>query len=515
MFYLLPLLHFVLGVFNCLPGVSWQEAQLGTVWYINPAEQILLGGVIGSLPWNIKIFVALLSDTVPIFGHRRVPYLVIGSILQGCAFLVLGLCGGPNDPGMFGVYLGFGALGAQQFISTMGQMLMGVMCDTLIVENMQYEVESGGNVGMIMTNCQLFFGIGGFVGNLLSGSVPQYLGVSILMMFVITGCGKLSVCLLASFMADPKFVSTDRFVRRFRATSDDIWQTMKLDRVLCPLIFIIVFAMSPGSGSSFNSYLLQVSPLCHYSANNSSCSPQLFDGHGRPVEAAVDFCGAYQGASSCDEQWGGLAFEPAQFQFIGVLASFGGMAGTWIFQRWFINAGWHKLVGGVVFIATAVSLLQLLLMFRDPLTGKSINERWHIPNIFFALGDDVVMAAANQLLAMPILILMAKICPKGAEGTVYSLVTSIQMLGGTFGNLIAENLTTSLGVTNVQFSKLWLLVLITSLCKFLSLFFMPLVPKSIESNQSDSKRSINGVVLLSFFAFGLIWALYQIAARVF
>lgn len=65
-------------------------------------------------------------------------------------------------------------------------------------------------------------------------------------------------------------------------------------------------------------------------------------------------------------------------------------------------------------IASVSSALQIVLCFRDPETGKTPNQNIHIPDSVFALGDDVVMAASNQLLSMPILILMSRLCPEGA-----------------------------------------------------------------------------------------------------
>ena len=41
---------------------------------VSVAGQTLLASVVGSLPWNLKIFVAFTSDVLPIFGRRRLPY---------------------------------------------------------------------------------------------------------------------------------------------------------------------------------------------------------------------------------------------------------------------------------------------------------------------------------------------------------------------------------------------------------------------------------------------------------
>merc|ERR1719183_2249311 len=115
-------------------------------------------------------------------------------------------------------------------------------------------------------------------------------------------------------------------------------------------------------------------------------------------------------------------------------------------------------------MASLFSALQLPLMIRTA-SGQTLNEAVHLPNLLFALGDDVVMAAANQLLSLPINILMARLCPEGAEGTVYALVTSVQGVGGTVSGVWSKLLTEGFGIQNYNWSRLWQLTLLTSCIK--------------------------------------------------
>ena len=156
-----------------------------------------------------------------------------------------------------------------------------------------------------------------------------------------------------------------------------------------------------------------------------------------------------------------LGFDEMTFSAVGLLGSAGSVLGNWIFRVWLLSAPWHLLFASTVrsrhpnanpnpnpipnptpnpspnpspnrhllfaptaSIASAASALQLLLMFRDPSSGLTLCGRLGLPEVAFALGDDVVVATANQLLAMPLLVLMARLCPPGAEGTTYALVTT-------------------------------------------------------------------------------------------
>ena len=144
--YALPTLHFAVGVLNNLQGVAWRQYLIHGACNgagLDPADQALVGGVVGALPWNLKIGVAFTSDVLSCCGYRRKPYLFVGLLLQGGAWLLLGL---------LGRHATFQVIAAQQFCAVMGQMIVGVMCDTLVVENVGYE--RGAMVGRLQTNCR-------------------------------------------------------------------------------------------------------------------------------------------------------------------------------------------------------------------------------------------------------------------------------------------------------------------------------------------------------------------------
>lgn len=283
---------------------------------------------------------------------------------------------------------------------------------------------------------------------------------------------------------------------------------MTLVRVLCPIIFIIAYALCPNGGASFNTYIVQKKVLCQY--NGESCVSTVFDDSGGIEPGYVEFCNQFTTEDSCNTAWGGLGFGTGLFSTIGIVGSIGSVIGSYVFKTWFINSGWHKLFASVVIIASVSSALQIVLCFRDPETGKTPNQNIHIPDSVFALGDDVVMAASNQLLSMPILILMSRLCPEGAEGTVYAMVTSIQGVGGTVSGILSRICINAFGVTNTNFERLWQLILITSLAKMLSILFLPLVPRNLDDNSNNRRHWLCGTFILSCFLGGMGWAVFQI-----
>ena len=496
-----------------------------------------MSGVVCALPWSLKIFVAFLSDVQPICGFRRLPYLTIGLLLQGVGWLGLGLRSHEASLSLIAL---------QQFIVTLGQMTVGVICDSLTVQNAR--AEQGAAVGALVTATQIGFAAGGLTGTALAGALPELCGASNALMFLIRGISALSLAPLAlAVVSEPAWkrpscrptqgeehadhdgaieVTPRRRCEDARATAKEVWKTARLLAVVRPLLFIFAFAAAPNSTDAFNSYLLQNTPLCMTNSTGGCVgAPVPADGE-RSGTAVGDFCAAFSNSTSggggggralpgsCDQQWGGLGFSEATFALIGLLGSLGSVMGNLIYRQCLLRADWHRLFATTVIMASAVSALQLLLMFRSPYDGTTLAERLHMPNVGFALGDDVVVATSNQLLAMPLLVLMARLCPVGAEGTTYGLVSSVQMVGSTVGGILSQIATASFQVTNMDFSALWRLTVLTCFTRLASLLFLPLVPRSaavVAAAHRDGQRSTAaGALVLGLFFGGLAWAMVQV-----
>ena len=84
------------------------------------------------------------------------------------------------------------------------------------------------------------------------------------------------------------------------------------------------------------------------------------------------------------------------------------------------------------------SLLQLMLIFQ-------INVKYfHISNYLFSLGDDVISAYISGIQFLPVCIMYMRLCPEGAEGSSYAMLT-------TFGNVA---LTCAYGIGS-RLSTIW------------------------------------------------------------
>eukprot|EP01062_Namystynia_karyoxenos_P066600 TRINITY_DN60509_c0_g1_i1.p1 TRINITY_DN60509_c0_g1~~TRINITY_DN60509_c0_g1_i1.p1 ORF type:complete len:618 (+),score=186.94 TRINITY_DN60509_c0_g1_i1:87-1856(+) len=436
---LLPALWALVGFSNNLPGTAFTRFMMDDL-EIEPATQALVGNV-ASLAWNFKIVLAYLSDNFPICGRRRKPYLYSGALLQLAAWGSLWLL-----PPAAGATVAF------NFLATLGQVTVGVMSDTLIVETMR--AETAGEVGSLQSNCWIGIHFGGVAGGLCGGFLLDYTSLGNQGVFAINALLKATVLLLAVPLFDPLVSSASRVCAEVLADLSqrfsDIWAAMHEACVWRPLVFIFVMGITPDSGDAFNNFLLS------------------------------------------DD---GLAFTSAQFSVLNSIGGFANGLGAWLYKRYLRETNWRVLFPCIIVLSSALSAVQLLLIFR-------INVDWGIPDLPFALGDSVIKSVVEQLISMPILILLAKICPEGVEGSVYALVTTVQMSGGLVGGTLSAEATKGFGITLDDFSNLWRLTLLVSCLKLLPLACVPLVPRHPETARAVTEMSGRAARLLTFVIFG-------------
>ncbi len=111
-----------------------------------------------------------------------------------------------------------------------------------------------------------------------------------------------------------------------------------------------------------------------------------------------------------------------------------------------------------------------LILVPHTKQSLGIDDRW------FSLGDSLILTVVGQITWMPVLVLSARLCPKGVEATLFALLMSIWNLSGLLSHELGALLTSWLGVTESNFDKLWLLVIITNLSTLLPLPFLGWLP---------------------------------------
>lgn len=413
-----PFLGVVMIVYGVSQGYAGTMKLLATNYYwrdvlkMQPAStQAFMG--ISSIPWDIKPVYGLITDTFPIAGYRRWPYLAICGI-AGClclwalAFFTL-------SPWMTTLFLAGVALCTA---------FPDVVTDAAVAQQSRITPKLASDLQSLSWGS---LAVGGFFGCGVSGAAVHsfgaqgsYLLISVAPIMLIVAALALPENRLPKKSLNFQFEALLRTLRLFGQTLRDpiLWK---------PALYI---------------YLSQGS-LC------PDISEAMFFWLTDPVSGP-----------GFSEKFMGLV------NAVGYLAMFIGVAGynyrcrSQTFRKMFL---WPQVA------SSFIGLLDIILVSR-------VNLRMHIPDRAFVLSDAALTDAISKLKLMPMLVLSAQLCPNGIEGTVFAFLMSVSNFGFTSGSWFGALLLKWLHVQKDDYSRLWLAVLIRSLMRLSPLLFLFLVP---------------------------------------
>jgi len=132
----LLLFYFLLGFNFAFPSVAMRYWLMETV-KVTPAQMAAIFGVI-SVPWCLKPIFGFISDSNPIFGYRRKPYMILSAYVACFMWILLPFC--PHDEFLLTLVL---------TMSSAGMCFADVMADSLLVTAAKMESEE--NKGTIQS----------------------------------------------------------------------------------------------------------------------------------------------------------------------------------------------------------------------------------------------------------------------------------------------------------------------------------------------------------------------------
>ena len=297
-----------------------------------------------------------------------------------------------------------------------------VIVDSLIVERAREESLS--RSGSLQSLSWGASALGGLITAYFSGLLLQYLSSS--QVFEITASFPLIVSCVAWLIAEDKIskANTESEIPPVKGQMKQLWSAIKQKSVWLPIAFLFVWQATPTADSAF----------FFFSTNE-------------------------------------LGFEPEFLGRVRLVTSFASLIGIFLFQRYLKTVPFRTILGWSTVIAAALGMTTLLLVTHTN-RALGIDDRW------FSLGDSLILTVVGQITWMPVLVLSARLCPKGVEATLFALLMSIWNLSGLLSHELGALLTSWLGVTEHNFDRLWLLVIITNLSTLLPLPFLGWLPSS-------------------------------------
>eukprot|EP00667_Euglena_gracilis_P007159 EG_transcript_7231 len=367
------------------------------------------------IPWVLKPLYGILSDSLPLFGYRRCSYLFLCSAMAGCAYVALSV-----------PFLTRGAASATVclLLTSLASSFNDVVIDAKMVEMSRLDPANGAND--LQSISWIMLAIGGILGSILSGPTTDALGPR--PVFLFAAAGPLIILVLALTMKERRQPAAAQRPACLKAAKK---QTLMLLRsIRLPVVW----------KSALWIFL-------------SGCISPSFDQI--TFYYATDF----------------LHFSPEFMGTIGAVGYLFLMLGTALYNTCFKHIPFRRIFFLAQLLLALASTFDLLIVTR-------VNLRLGISDKAFVLGDEILSDMFGRLKTMPILVLSAKLCPVGVEGTLFALLMSVSNLAGGVAAYWGAAVCALVGIRRDHYDHLWLAVVIRSVLKVVPIFFLFLIPNT-------------------------------------
>ncbi|KAI4306079.1 hypothetical protein L6164_029388 [Bauhinia variegata] len=425
-------------------------------------------------PWSIKPLYGILSDCIPIKGRKRIPYLVIATVLSLVPWLILGLNSiYRNSRWHLMIFL---------TLQNLGSAMADVVVDAMIAEAVRYERASfAGDLQSLSWSAMAF---GGVCGSLLGGYALSSLQIdSIFLLFSLLP----TIQLVSCHIVEEKPVDSQVLPNNFMS-QDSHANGGNLDED-SPLIKKSISstkrrkkgkkktkksAVNPGKskilGKSdslvvkwFHSLKQAIYDLCRTFKQPMILRPMSWFFLAQALIPNLSTVLFYFNTEV-------LKLEASFLGNVRVVGWLGLMLGTFIYNRHLKYMNLRRVLMFAYIGLCFLTLVQIVLVSR-------INIAFGVSDKILVLTGTALSDAINQFKFMPFLILSGQLCPPGIEGTLFALFMSINNLGATLGSFVGSVLASMLNIDSGSFDNLLLGISIHTFCHFIPIAFLFLIPK--------------------------------------
>lgn len=315
-------------------------------------------------------------------------------------------------------------------LSSLAIAVSDVIVDSLVVERARKE--DIGDAGSLQSLCWGASALGGLLTAYLSGFLLERFSTHTV--FAITATFPLIVSLVAGLIAESRVTEPSEWAAVWLQVKQ-LKQAVTQRSILLPTAFLFLWQATPTAESAF----------FFFTTNE-------------------------------------LGFQPEFLGRVRLVTSVASLVGIWLFQRFFRTVPFRTIFAWTTVISAVLGMTMLLLVTHAN-RAIGIDDHW------FSLGDSLILTVMGQIAYMPVLVLAARLCPPGVEATLFALLMSVTNLAGLLSYELGAGLTQWLGVTESNFDRLWLLVLITNLSTLLPLPFLKWLPATQPGAPHDDPHS--------------------------
>jgi hypothetical protein len=134
-------------------------------------------------------------------------------------------------------------------------------------------------------------------------------------------------------------------------------------------------------------------------------------------------------------------------------------------------------------------MLDLIMVTRS-------NKQIGVPDeLVVLISDSTLSPMMQRLLYVPMFVLAARVCPLGAEATVFAMFMSLSNFGSSISIYLGSFLVFMLGITDTNFDNLPYLIIIRSVARLVPIpIILWLVPNGAPQENDESARKSSLVI---------------------
>jgi folate/biopterin transporter len=266
-----------------------------------------------TIPWMIKPLYGFISDSLPLFGYHRKPYIVLSGILGCTAWVCLGTVVHTSTTATIMIVL-----------SSLSVAISDVIVDSIVVERARNESEA--KIGSLQSLCWGSSAMGGLCTAYLSGLLLEYFTNRTV--FLITALFPLMISSVAWLISEKPINKDDKKSNNTKYQLGQIRQAITQKAIWLPTAFIFVWHATPNAESAF-----------FYFTTNE------------------------------------LQFQPEFLGRVRLVTSLASLIGVWAFQRYLKTIPFRIMFTWGIFLSTALGMTTLLLVTHtNRLLG--IDDHW-------------------------------------------------------------------------------------------------------------------------------------------
>jgi hypothetical protein len=440
----LPVLvaYFAYGA-STITGIAMLFFEKDTL-RLTPAEVAAIGFWV-ALPWSTKMVAGVASDVYPIFGSRRRSYLLLGAALAISGYAALAT-----------VVETKGAFLACMVVITVGFMVQDVVADALSVEVARSEGETAqvqalGRMALLLGTISV-----GYLSGWLAGAIGPRLVFGVAMVLPVM------VAVAALFVRGERPAPDPRQTEAGPLGQGKARVILAVGLTYAALGVALEWLQVPFG----QEIVLAVSGLLIVLLLSRV-------GISRPVAVAAFAIFLFRATPSVGQGYSYWAIDRLRFdqQFLGILAqtsSIVGLLGLLVFRRPITERPVSHTLFWVTVAGTALSLPNIGLFY-------GANEWVGLSPRMFAFIDTTISAPLGQLSMVPMLALIARTAPRGAEATMFAIMASLMNLALSASELGTRYLNELFGVTQQDYSSLGRLMITVTLVGLVPLAALPLL----------------------------------------